>query len=1082
MASGHAEGTSVNRNTTTKRSKTRPPCPPRRLRAALALTVANLLAAAPALLTPTEALAQTGNSAITGQIVDAATGAPVPDVVVTATSPALQGEQIVVTDVSGSYRIPNLPPGEYTLRLDREAYQPLSRGGISLRVSTTIRVNTRLAPTALKEEILVVAGAPTVDVGSSSTGQNVSQDFLRRIAVAPPSSKGAAQRSFESIADVAPGAQSDTYGTSINGATSPENQYVIDGLSVNDPAYGVIGTPLSIEFIKEVNIITGGYMPEYGRSTGGVLEAVTKSGSNELHGSVFASITPGALEGSPEQVKREGQTILTSDRLSSLRDFGFELGGPLLEDKLWFFGGLQLAMETRLLDRTLNRFLFNPSTGEPIVDPETGFTRTELLPGTERTYRAELRTVQYIGKLTYQIDRESSLSLSVYGSPQSSGGDGVYGIDPRSGVVEVSNLNGTFSRLAHIHVGSSNDVALKWSSAFSNKRLLFDVTLGWHHQESDKLPADGSVIGDEDPSVLAGQPSVLWRRSAPPHSITDFEALPPEAAASCAPQPVNGADVIPCPVLTYNSGGPDQIDEGSLNRWQLKGTVTGLFNALGHHIVKGGVDAEVMQYHHVKALSGRARYTERPNGAVFQDVLLGSLRGPNEQEVQATSVASSASVTVGGFLQDSFNLLDKVTLNLGVRYDAQFLLGNDGALSMALTNQWSPRVGAVYDFTQQGRSKLFASFARYYESVPLDIVDRAFGGQSTLSSFHLAADCDPRDPGVASGSGPGQCQDGETRLPIGAPSDPSPLWRYGGGAKAAVDPDLSPQSSDELVVGAEYEILPRARLGAQYIKRWINNIIDDLSADGSTLFIGNPGKGIASSFPAPARDYDALTLYFQKAFADLWLAQASYTLSYLRGNYSGLFRPESGELHPNYSTDFDLEELLINRMGPLPGDRTHEIKVYGAKAFELPGGMVLDLGLTLRTRSGAPTSYLGSHPLYGPGEVFILPRGGGERTPWVHGVDAHVGYAFTLAKDSQLMVTLDVFNAFNFQQAIAVDEAYTYADVKPCAADDEASAVEGCLTYQDGSPFNPKDKNPNFGNPTRYQTPRAFRFGARVTF
>jgi hypothetical protein len=156
------------------------------------------------------------------------------------------------------------------------------------------------------------------------------------------------------LAEVAPTAHSDTYGMSVSGTTSPENQYIVDGLSVNDPGYGLLGTPLSAEFIKEVNVITGGYMPEYGRATGGVLDAVTKSGSNEFHGSIFTSITPGALEGPRTPVITEGQTIGTDTQLSSLRDFGIEFGGPILKDKLWFYAGLQPSFTRYRLTRYLN--------------------------------------------------------------------------------------------------------------------------------------------------------------------------------------------------------------------------------------------------------------------------------------------------------------------------------------------------------------------------------------------------------------------------------------------------------------------------------------------------------------------------------------------------------------------------------------------------------------------------------------------------------------------------------------------------------------------------------------------------------
>src|SRR6185436_12676276 len=150
-----------------------------------------------------------------------------------------------------------------------------------LRSDTTIRVNAELLPEGLKgEEVTVVARPPTVDVGSSSTGMNIGQDFTHRIPVSRPGAKGSGNRSFESVAEVIPGAADDRYGTSISGTTSPENSYVIDGISVNNTALGTIGTPLSIEFIHEHNVISAGYMPEYGRAMGGILSVVTKSGSN----------------------------------------------------------------------------------------------------------------------------------------------------------------------------------------------------------------------------------------------------------------------------------------------------------------------------------------------------------------------------------------------------------------------------------------------------------------------------------------------------------------------------------------------------------------------------------------------------------------------------------------------------------------------------------------------------------------------------------------------------------------------------------------------------------------------------------
>ncbi|AKT41034.1 TonB-dependent receptor [Chondromyces crocatus] len=1055
---------------------------------------------------------------ITGKVIDASTGKAAADVVVTATSPALLGEQIVVTDGTGQYRIPQLPPGDYTLRFEKETFKPSSRSGITLRSAVTIRIDQQLAPEAVQagagEEIVVVGRAPTVDVGSSTFAQNINQDFTRRIAVAPPAGKGGAQRSFESVAEIAPGAKSDTYGTSINGTTSPENQYVIDGVSVNDPAFGIIGTPLTMEFIKEVNVVTGGYMPEYGRSTGGVLDVVTKSGGNEFHGSVFFNISPGSMEGRREIVQREGQTVLTEPYLGNIRDYGFEIGGPIIKDKLWFFAGVDIALTTRRVERYLNRirgFDTNPDDdatssrsgentgfGNPYRS-DSGFTLVDEIEGTRRKYYGTSQTIQYIGKLTYQVNQDNTLTLSVYGSPSSSGGNGRLGILSASGGMEGGTFNGPYQAIGHEYVDSATDVSLRWQSAFNNKRVLLDTTLGWHHQVSKTLASDGTTVHDIAAGRgLAGVPRVIWRRNANPgfHSIGEFESLPPEAVAGCEPRVLTRPDgttrtVMPCPAQTYNSGGPSLLSDATLDRLQFKSIVTGLFEGLGHHVVKGGIDVELMMYDNTRGYSGRQVFRESTGGGNFQDYrMYGFLTGPNVSDyvIFDQIQANSMSTTFGGFVQDSWSIMDKVTVNLGVRYDAQYLMGNDGNVALALPNQWSPRLGVVYDFTQQGRSKLFANYARYYQSVPLNILDRAFGNERQIMSLRPSVagggTCDPRDPAQATGAA---CQADSGRMAINGPYDPNQYWLPLSGGKAAVDSSITPQSSDEFMIGGEYEIFPSARLGATYTRRWLNQVIEDMSRDdGNTYFLGNPGSGIATDFPEATRTYDAVTLYFMKTFADLWLAQATYTASYLRGNIAGLYRPETGQLDPNINSDFDLISLLPNRFGALPGDRTHEIKLYGSKGFEIPGGMLLDLGLSFRSRSGGPTNYLGSHPLYGGGEAYILPRGSGERLPWQHDFDGRIGFSLNLAKDSMLTVSMDIFNMFNFQQVASVDQVYTNSDVLPCVDGTPGqllpSGGDSCIRKNDGSPFTEEDRNPNFGNPLSYQMPRTFRFGARVTF
>ncbi|HMI85696.1 MAG TPA: TonB-dependent receptor [Polyangiaceae bacterium] len=1024
--------------------------------------------------------AQVGTAVLTGTVVDTTDKKPVADAVVTATSPAAQGEQIVVTDSAGLYRIPSLPIGKYTLRVEKDTYKPYLRDGIMLRADSTIRVNVELLPEALKgEAVTVVARPPTVDVGSSTTSTSISSEFTHRIPMSRPGGKGAASRSFESVAEAAPGARNDTYGTSISGTTSPENQYVLDGMSVNNPAFGIVGTPLTMEFVKEVNVVSGGYMPEYGRSTGGVLTVVTKSGSNEFHGSVFGFYSPGALEGRKALVKREGTTVQSEQTLSGIGDVGADVGGPIIKDKLWFYAGFDLARTRYTLSRTFNRRLVNPDGS--IVKDEEGLTVTEQIPGSEQSWPAYSQSIQAMGKLTYAIDPNHQVALSVYVTPTSSGGRNAFSLSSSSGQPEVTpqtNILGTPDTLGHVRRNDPIDVNLKFTDAFANKRVMLDTTLGWHHETNSLLASDGTRPSSFQ--GLSNVPRVTWRRTNP-HPLPDFEPDVLQAPGGCEMVPVmlpSGAmsTVNNCPVPSYFTGGPAALSESQLNRYQGRSVLTILLQGAGHHVVKAGVDLELMKYDNLRANSGGVGYREATNGNTFTQLSeYGFITGPDQIVHLDNLHAKTQSLTVGGFIQDSWSILDKVTLNAGVRYDAQYLYSNTGDRSLSLPNQWSPRAGVIYDPTQSGRSKIFANYARFYENVPLDIADRSLSGEAVIQSV------------VGAGRTAAPCGSGRTLGPcIGEHRDSytAPNLKYStiGAGPQVIDPDIRPQASDEIVFGAEYEILRDTRLGVSYSKRWMHSIIEDMSRDEArTYFLGNPGEGIAKDFPKAERNYDAGTLYLTKVFADDWLAQASYTLSYLRGNYVGLFRPENLQLDPNINSDFDLRSLLANRTGPLNGDRRHQIKVFLAKDWRLTPQHYATTGLGGRAHSGDPTSYLGGHPVYGADQAYILPRGSGERLPWEFGADLQLGYRFHIDKDKTVQATIDIFNLFNFQAAVQRDERYTIANVLPVVNGDLAS-----LKHADGTPFVATgagdERNPNFGRVTLYQPPRIFRFGLRVTF
>lgn len=1035
-----------------------------------------------------------GTAVVTGIVTDAATGKPVPDVVLTATSPALQGEEVVVTDAAGLYRLPQLPAGVYSLKLEKESYKPYSRTDINIRTDRTVRVNIQLQPESVQGDVVTVVGRPpTVDVGSTTTGINVGKDFINNIAFVQPNGSGV--RSFESLASVAPQVIADDFGYGFSGAQSPENLYLVDGVSVSDPAFGTNGAQFPLEFVEEANVITGGYQAEYGRATGGVLNVVTKSGSNEFHGSVWGNWTPGLLSGVSAPILNRKSVVQTQDRLWNTVDFGAEVGGPIIKDRLWFFVGFAPSFARVQTTRELRSF----------DNPDDANTTRTLLPGSTQKRLEDQRAFSYIAKLTFLINSDNNISLSVIGSPSS--GNTPFSFNERR---KTATWNGG--------VNSYNDtssVSLRYQGGFLDKHLLLDASVGWFRIRNGSLPNDGSAFnftpGD---GTAAGTPAVIYRRTAS-HNISEFETLSAEGLALCktAEQcPGTSSDA------TYTIGGFGFLQDATLDRIQGRASATFLTQLLGHHIFKAGVDIEHLRYDLKKAYSGANLLRESTAGTRFDDYRqYGYFTAPDEPTRQNVIISTPTSNSVGAYIQDSWSVMDLVTLNLGLRYENQQLISGDGSLGMTLNNMLSPRLGVIYDFTQQGRSKLFANFSRYYEAMPIDIADRALTGENQYQQQHaIKGNRFATDPATNPGCDPlkdinqatNECLDPRntraTNRFNGGDYDPGATGLQTGAGKTPIDPNLKPQSTDEILVGGEYEVISDGRVGATYTRRYMNYVVEDMSNDeASTYFIGNPGYGIASGFPKAVRDYDAVSVYFNKAFSDGWMAQVSYTYASLRGNYNGLFRPETGQLDPNINADFDLISLLPNRTGPLDADRNHFVKAYASKEFQITNSFSIIAGLTYEGRSGAPINYLGSHPLYGADEVFVLPRGAGGRLPWRHAINAKVGISYRISKDNVVQFTTDVFNVFNFQAVTAVDQTITNSDVLPFQTNDKDPQKAACLsgnslpqctggntaiststTDDNGNliPLTRAELNSNFKQPTAYQSPISVRFGIRFSF
>src|ERR1044071_8669850 len=253
--------------------------------------------------------AQTSTTgSIEGTVTDT-TGAAVPGVAVKVTSPNLIAPQSATTDDGGRYRILNLPPGKYAVTVEADkGFAKFEKSDVEVNLSRSTSVEVQLQAAGAQASVTVTdtAGA-AVDVSGNTTGSNVSSDQFSNFPT---------QRTVQGLYTIAPTATRsglrDATGRdrdpSVGGSSGPENNYILDGVNVTDPAFGGSGANLPFEFVQEVEIKTGAYGPEYGRSTGGIFNVITKSGTNEFHGDAFGYfVTKGLVrEVKPEAIPFTG--------------------------------------------------------------------------------------------------------------------------------------------------------------------------------------------------------------------------------------------------------------------------------------------------------------------------------------------------------------------------------------------------------------------------------------------------------------------------------------------------------------------------------------------------------------------------------------------------------------------------------------------------------------------------------------------------------------------------------------------------------------------------------------------------------
>ncbi len=1107
---------------------------------------------------PTEAFAQSGATvgSLRGLLKDKSTGEPAIGATVVATSPALVGEQVVITDETGQYFINSLPPGIYTLTIYYNN-QPFSRPNVLIQLGKEAVVNVTVdsavaAGKAGPGEVIEIKGSvPIIDQGSTKTGFTVTDDYTRNIPTG---------RTFGGVLGSVAGSQDDQFGVSLAGATSAENVYVVEGINTTDTGFGGIATNLPNEFIQETEIITGGYNAEFGRATGGIINVVTKSGSDQFRGSVFGYFTPGALVSNAKSIQRDASAIDTRRELSYAWDVGAELGGPIIPKKLWFHVGINPSQNKSTVTRIIQSQVDMDSDGVPDVDPETGFL--EHIPiGNESTLNQKLTTYFFTAKVNGAVDQNHQFQVSAFGNPRSGPAltSAVTGFERNPDSSRFNLEDGAF------------DFSGKWTSKFNDGKTQVDAVAGFHRGYEN--------IGAINAAADVGTVQYDFERS-----LFDFAAIEPGDISLC--QDGVSSDMFPmitnCPITSYRSQGLGQLEDRTNDRLSFAAAVTQRVKLAGYHTFKGGIDVERATYNAKKHLTGGqflVKLSPDDNDAgipglwfqqefleVIQQLAPGEAAGITPAANQTfcaadvvtgepralcqrldTLAADTTNRSLAAFIQDSWQIRPNLTLNAGLRWEQQTGFVADHVKGTTtpqgeqvpdkayeLKNLLAPRLGFIYDPTQEGKSKLYGHWGRFYENVPMDMNVRAFGGEITNIGLNNASGTGRMDPGYDPNCDVDFTGDGRDLAEVlGQCNDRFSLIILGENA-TFVSPGLKGQYTQEIILGGEYELIPDLKLGLSYIHRSLPTVIEDISTDGGNNYlITNPGNdfskeadelrrvsantlanaGCASlddmsptcdpngqalaglqadranqldsvgKFDKPVRNYDALQLTVVQRPTKASLIQASYTYSVSKGNYPGLFSTETGQLDPNLTSLYDLPDLMANRYGNMGLDRPHNVKIDGFYLFDLKKAGTITTGASFRAISGIAHNALGGHPIYGEDEAFLLPRGAISRSPVTFQTDLHVAYGRQVNKKTRVEGFVRVFNVLNAQEELDADERYTINNASPIVGGDEADLehikqLDADGIEQNQTPF----VNQNFRKLVSRQAPRSVQLGFRVTF
>jgi hypothetical protein len=929
------------------------------------------------------AQAQESTGTLMGALVDPQ-GGVLPGVTVTVTNLKTGRVTSAQTDGSGNYHVA-LDPGTYRVAFELSGFARQELPEVNVLLGRTFTINATMKVGNVTEAVQVTAeNAPLVDTRSTIIQHNVTAEEIDRMP------KG---RSFQSVAMTAPSVNSGDIegGFQVNGASGSENQFTVDGVSTNSLLAGHSRQNTVFEYLQEVQVKTVGIPAEYGGALGGVISAVTKSGGNRFTGEGHYYYLGSALSAGP--VKRlvlsplDDKTVFTvqDDKMPDHRnEVGGSMGGPIVHDRLFFFGSISPRFATKT-----NQYNFSSGTEQGEI-------------------KRDQTIMNAYGKVSYGGSRVNAYFGALLTPTTSEGTLPAYnGIGPQ--ILSSSK--------------AANQVNLERGFETNQRNLTgnVDVTLTNTTFLTVKV---GHFYDNYKDTGVPLTTSWLYRT---PCTTTMTPACPSQWVGA---------------TNTQNTPPVQIVDHDTTKQTYFQADYNATFEAGGFHTLKVGAGIR----HNQNDVDQRY-----PGGRVeifwdqaYQSAVpgVGAGRGAyGYYTVDDLGTFGEAGANISHFYAQDQWSIGRLTLNLGLRLEDEKIPAfreKDVAIEFGWGEKIAPRIGAAYDLSGNGRTKLFGSYGRYYDWTKYELARGTFGGD-IWKTYYRALDDPNVIPNVNLDNMPG-------RDILGASSG-FVDWRIPAFDDEVFDPNLKPMSQDSFSAGFEHQLQPTTVLSVNYIHNNLIRTIEDVGrlVEGSEVYTyGNPGEGILEDallstattpfkIPKPKRQYDALQVSLNRRFSGNWFVGGNYTLSRLYGNYSGIassdeirtpgnssfavdqqqnaqtFRPGG-----NANRGFDLDEMMwdskgtLNPTGRLATDRPHVLKMYGSYMTKFG----TQIGLNQYVGSGTPlTSDIRTLQTL----VFSEGRGDMGRTPTLSSTDLLLSHDLRVAGDRRVRFELNVLNVFNQQ-------------------------------------------------------------------